>query len=133
MVVQELLELLNGKWNIDDGIPVHHCINAECCKQYNKDYCAWKITRALFRTVFSKRPPSPASIKWTKFGPCSDWVFCANSINGILRRIFELAFKAMSDKMCSRSTLSLDHQRLHVDLAQDIDWAAVNGRRLKDL
>ena len=126
-----LPKLLNGKWWVK-GKLVHICKNQACCKNRNRDLCVRKVTQCLLRTIFVRRPPSPASIKWTKFGPCTDFIFAGCACHNLLPEVYRLAFDKLSAKMVSQSVLTIDHQRLHTDLAQDMDWGPVNGRRMQD-
>ena len=103
----ELQEVPNGRWWILDGVPVHYHIDEKCCNYHDRATCITRVTTALFRTILARRPPPPCTIKWTKLGPCTDWVFIGCAIHGLLPRIYKRAFGKLSATMTSSSMLKV--------------------------
>jgi hypothetical protein len=130
----KLPKLINGHWCDGSGsLSIdHHCTDARCCNNYDHLTAVKKIFMALLDTVFAAKPPVPSSIKWTRLGPCLDWVMSGSLICGILPAVYKRAFGELSASMLVKSNALLPGQHVGRDLRQDVDWAQVFGKRVKE-
>lgn len=117
---ERFLAVWNGPlWECPDCV---HYQPAGCTR--SREEVAEEMARSAQDFLFHAAPTVPSANKWTKLGPCCDWLAMALCAHGLLAGVF-----AQLKEPKAEVSLQQDLRDLDQDLRKDVAFSAVAGSR----
>ena len=123
--LRKLFDAMGCRWW--ESAMVHYCRGLTCWCGGDRDAAVKRIKQLILQTIVSSLPPSPASIKWTKLGPCLDWHIGVFSVCRMLGPLYDIA---MGDMSVLVHKINASKRKDGV-VEDEINWHEVVGKRME--
>ncbi len=105
----------------------HYCANESCCSGYDLVVTQRRMSEAIVGFFFCSLPTIPSPSKWTKTGPCLDWVLGCLWVHSALPQIMDEAFS----RAFVSSTLGAPRNEDDQLFTEEVAWRQLEGKRMR--